>query len=192
MSPVRSIPVSIRRVVARRPWLYWLAVGAAAIGIAASVHDGMQGLEAARSSWGSMRTVLVADEPIEAGATLRVVTREVPAAIVPDAAIDESSGLLARQRIGVGEIVTAIDVVAGAAPMALVPDGWVAVPVVESTPSGATVGERIRVASDGVVVTSGIVVGHVGDVTLLAVEARHAPAVAAGDQQSGLVVLRVP
>lgn len=192
MSTVRSIRVSIRRVVARRPWLYWLAVGVAVAAVAATVHDEMSGVAAARGSWGSARAVLVAAEPIEPGESLRVHEREVPVAVAPDGAISDADGVVARQRIGQGEIVTDVDVVAGSAPMSLVPDGWVAVPVVESPPSGAAVGERVQLAGDGIVIADGLIVGRADEATLVAVIARDAPAVAAGTHHARLVVMRVP
>ncbi len=193
MSPVYSATVSIRRVLARRRWLYTALVSLLAVGVAATVHTELERIDRERASWGDSRTVLVAAEPIEPGTTLTVVSRRIPLAIAPAGAIDDASGSIARQRIGVGEIVTDADIAHGDAEMALVPDGWLAVPVVESTPSGAAVGERSRIVSDGIVVTlDALVVGRVGEATLIAVPADDAASVAAAAEQGRITLLRIP
>lgn len=193
MSPLYSVTVSIRRILARRPWLYTALVSLLAVGAAATVHSELERVERARASWGDVRTVLVAAEPIEPGMALIVESRGVPVALVPEGAIDDASGLVARQRIGIGEIVAATDVARGADELALVPDGWLAVPVVESTPSGATVGEQLQIVSEGIVVTTdAMMVGRIGDALLLAVRSDLAAPVAAAAEQGRITLLRVP
>lgn len=195
MSPVHHAAVVARRVLARRPWLYPVLVVGLAVAIAAGVHDRMRDLERARAAWGEDRTVLVVVESVEPGMPVPVERVGVPVAIVPDGAIgalDELVGAVARQRIGRGEIVTAIDVVPGDGPMALVPDGWLAVPVAEARPSGAEVGDRVRVVSDGFEIADAMVVGRLGDVVLLGVHADDGPTVAATDADAGVTLLRLP
>ncbi len=197
MSPVHRTVVSVRRVFARRPWLYWLAVTALALGVAAIVHDEIQRTERIRDSWGVMRPVLIATDPITPGAPLSVDVSEVPAAVVPDGALDatsaEASGAVARQRIGIGEIVTDADVARGRGPMALVPDGWLVVPVVESAASGATTGDRVRPVSEGVVLsTDAIVIGRVDESHLVAVPADDAALLAGAAAADTITLLRIP
>jgi hypothetical protein len=123
----------------------------------------------------------------------------VPIALVPPSAIgtgvDDIAGLVARQHVGTGEIVTTDDVgrLGQTAPAALVPDGWLAVPIVESPASGAQVGARVQIVSDGVVLApDGRVVGYHDDVTLVAVPADAAPAIPAAAAAGGVALLLVP
>lgn len=193
MSPLYSVTVSIRRILARRPWLYTALVSLLAVGAAATVHSELEGVERARAGWGDVRNVLVAAEHIEPGMPLTVESRSVPVALVPEGAIDDAAGLVARQRIGIGEIVADSDVARGASELALVPDGWLAVPVVESTPSGATVGEQLQIVSEGIVVTTdAVMIGRIGDAMLLAVRSDVAAPVAAAAEQGRITLLRVP
>jgi len=193
MSPVSTIIISIRCVLVRRPWIQWMLIVVVATAIAASVHGRLQRVDAERHSWGATSTVLVATGPIEVGDALRVERRDIPLAMIPPGAIGQADGVIARQRIGVGEIVTDVDVVADAGPQAMTPDGWLAVPVVESPRSGAVIGDRVQVASDGFVVsTEAIVVGGFDEVTLLAVPAGEAPLLPAAATAGTLTLLLKP
>ncbi len=197
MSPVHSIFVSTRRVLARRPWIQWLAIIAIAAAVTALVHARLQQVDRQRDSWGSTRTVLVASEFVEIGEPLLVEARDLPAAMIPDGAIDPDEARagtrIARQRVGVGEIVTRLDVVADTGPQAMTPEGWLAVPVVESPRSGAVVGDRVQVASDGWTLSAdALVVGQFDDVTLLAVPAAEAPLLPAASTAGALTLLLKP
>jgi hypothetical protein len=193
MSPVSTIIVSTRRVLVRRPWVQWVLIIAVATAIAASVQARLRQVDAQRDSWGSTRTVFVAAGSIEVGEPLRLERRGVPEALVPPGAIERADGTVARQRIGVGEIVTDVDVVADRGPRAMVPEGWLGVPVVESPRSGAQVGDRVQLVSDGFVVsTDAIVVGRLDDVTLLAVPGAEAPLVPAAATAGSLTLLLKP
>jgi hypothetical protein len=189
----RSVAVWARRSLARRPWIHWLAVVALAAGVAGSVWHGMRGVAATRSSWGESVTVLVANADLAPGDPITVERRTAPVAIVPPSAVATVAGLRARQHIGTGEIVTSTDVVSGAGALALVPSGWLAVPVIESPRSGADVGDRVAVASDGITLADeAIVVGFVDDATLVAVTSDRAPLLPAAAAASGLTLLRRP
>jgi hypothetical protein len=97
--------------------------------------------------------------------------------------------------VSAGEIVTAVDVGRGgqAGPAALLPDGWAAVPIVESPAAGAPIGARVQVVGDGVVLAGdAIVAGYHDDVTLVGVPADVAAMVAAGAQAGGVTLLVVP
>jgi hypothetical protein len=193
--------VAVRRLVVRRPWVYWFAVGALAAGTYASVAKHTAAHDAARLRWGVTTPVLVAHAPLAPGDPLdgRVAPIEWPAAIVPPDALSQfEPGSVARQHVAPGEAVGTLDVAHGDGPLALVPDAWVAVPVVESPPSGAEVGDRVQVASEGVVlagdglVVGGVVGGVAGDVTLVAVPVDVAALLPAAADGGHLTLLRVP
>ena len=85
------------------------------------------------------------------------------------------------------------DVAAGAAPVALIPDGWRGVAVAEAVPSGSAIGDRVAAASGGIVLaTDGVVVGQTGDAVILAVPAAEAAQVAAAGAAGELTLLLVP
>jgi Flp pilus assembly protein CpaB len=193
MSTVATVIVSTRRVLARRPWIQWAVIVVVATLAAASVHGRLQRVDAERDSWGVASPVLVATGPIEVGEPLRVEKRQLPSAIVPEGAIYEADGLVARQRIGNGEIITDVDVVSDSGPQAMTPNGWLAVPVVESPRSGAALGDHVQVASDGFVLSSdAIVVGSFDEVTVLAVPADEAPLLPAANDAGSLTLLLKP
>jgi hypothetical protein len=196
MSTVRSvttISVSLRRLLIRRPWIQWMLITVVAFGIAASVHHRLQQVDVARDTWGDTLPVLISTGRIEIGEPLRVEVRNLPIAVVPKGAITDATDLVARQRIGEGEIVTRLDVVADRGPQAMTPAGWLVVPIIESPNSGASVGDRVQVASDGLVLSSqALVVGRFDDVTMLAVPAREAPLVPAAADAGSLTLLLEP
>jgi hypothetical protein len=170
----------------------------AALGTGISLRERVAGIDAARRAWGEGREVLVARRDTRPGEAVEIDVRELPAAVVPPGALGREAGtqsLVARQDVSAGEVVTAIDVgragAAGAA--ALLPDGWAAVPIVESPPSGAAIGARVQIAAEGVVLAAdAIVAGYHDDVTLVAVPADVAPMVALGARAGGVAVLLLP
>jgi hypothetical protein len=192
MNPVAHL----RHVLARRPWLYWLAVlllaGIAGLVVAAAAAR----VDAARRSWGVTRPVVVAVVDVAPGDDLGKLTdvRSRPAPMVPTDAVSEvPAEATARQRIAAGEIVMAHDVAAGSGPQALIPDGWRAVPVAERVPSGAAVGDEVAVASGGIVVADdGIVVAALAEGVLVAVPADVAAQVAQASATGELTVLLEP
>jgi hypothetical protein len=183
-----------RRVLARHPSIHWLVVAVLAVATGAQVLARDDRVEQARRAWGDTREVLVADRDAAPGEPLVASVREIPAAVVPPAAIDATGvARIARQHVGAGEIVTDADVAALGGPLPLLPPGWLAVPGVESPPSGATVGDRVLLASDGVVLApDAVVVGQVGDVTLVGVPADGAPSLPPAAASGSLTVLRQP
>lgn len=178
----------VRRIVARRPWVQWVVVAVLATGVGATVHDAMARVDAARTAWGRTVTVWVATRDVVAGETIAAEPTGVPAAIRPPGAVDDPAGSIARQAIGAGEIVTALDLVDGE--QGLAPAGWLIAPAHEARPSGAAVGERVQVASDGYVLTDeAVVVGFVDDVTLVAAPADVAAVVSGA---ADVTLLRSP
>lgn len=197
MSPVQTIIVSTRRVLARRPWIQWVAIVTVAVATAFSVQARLDRVDAQRDSWGATRTVLVAAESHEIGQALQVELRELPTAMIPDRAIDDrgelASGAVARQRIGAGEVLTRLDLAADSGPQAMTPAGWLAVPVVESPQSGAAIGDRVQVASDGFVLSvEAVVVGLLDGVTVIAVPAAEAALLPVAANAGSLTLLLEP
>lgn len=186
--------VTARRVLAAKPWLYWCGISLLTAAIAATVLERIDRIDAARAAWGTTAPVLVADRQTEPGDPITGDVRRWPAAMVPATAVApaEALGLVAHQRIAPGEVVTTTDVVA-AGPLALAPARWLVVPVVESPVSGAAAGDRVQLASDGLVIApEAVVVGAHDDVTLVAVPGSDAATLAAASAAGGLAVLRVP
>ena len=201
VSPLYLGATAYRRLLARRPALHWIVVGGLAVATGAELLDRDDRVERARAAWGDTRAVLVADRAVAPGEPLVASSRQVPAAMVPASAIDPSnasdgsvgSARIARQHVGVGEIVTASDVVGAGGQLPLLPVGWLAVPIVESPPSGASDGDHVQLASDGVVVArEAVVVGHTGDATLIGVPAGDAAMLPPAAASGSLVVLRQP
>ena len=184
---------ALRRMLAKRPWIYWLFVCFVALGVAASMLDRADRVDAERAAWGQSVTVFVTDRPHMPGDRLTAEARDVPSAVAPPGRITAPDGLFVRQHIGEGEIVTHVGVVADAGPQAMTPNGWLGVPIVESPSSGAALGDRVQMVSDGVVIApEAIVVGHHDDVTIVAVPAELAAAVPAASESRSLSLLLVP
>ena len=75
----------------------------------------------------------------------------------------------------------------------MIPAGWLAVPIRESPASGARLGDRVHVVSDGFVISAdGLVVGVHDDATLVAVPSDEAPSIPASADAGGLTLLLVP
>lgn len=180
-----------RRIVARRPWIQWVVVAALALAVAASVTDAMTAVDAERAAWGRSATVWVATADAQAGGPIHATPRAIPRAVRPPGAVGEPvDGATARQAIGRGEIVTRLDVVSD--DRGLAPTGWLVAPLRESLPSGAGVGERVHVVSDGLVLAAdAIVIDRIDDVTLVAVPPDVAPLVAASES-AVIALLRRP
>lgn len=152
----------------------------------------------AQAAWGSTSPVLVAVGPIAPGDPLagRVTPHRYPSALAPPGALAElPPDAVARQALDTGDPLRAADV-AGTGPLALVPDGWVVAPVVESPRSGAEVGDRVQVVSDGVVLAdSARVVGFVdgtGETVTLVAAPEGVAAVLPAARPGDLALLRLP
>lgn len=174
--------VHVRRVLAKRPWLYWAAVGSLALTVGVLVSQAASGIDDAKAAWGEPRPVIVAVDDVEPGGSLAAATerRDIPAPLVPaGAATSLEPDAVARQRLGEGEVVMAHDVSAIDGPQALMPPGWLSVAIAEAVPSGARLGDRVAVATGGLLLAEGgLVVGVAGDAVLVAVPAEAAPQVA--------------
>lgn len=195
-SALSSGAVALRRVLVKRPWIYWLVVAIAAIGAGASTLARADRVDAERAAWGVTRTVWVTGVDHLPGDPLTAHRVELPEALVPDGAVDATDtidDLAARQFVAAGRVVHTTDVVAGVGPQSLTPIGWLAVPVNESPVSGAALGDRVRVVGDGVVLSAeAVVVGHHDGSSLVAVPSAEAPAIAALAAQQGVTLLLIP
>ncbi len=187
--------VAVRRLVARRPIIYWFAVLAIAAVVSLSIQREVAQLREVRSRWRTTATVLVARDDAAPGDTIEVDAVEVPAALAPPSAVglDALGERPVRRRIDAGDIVTELDLAPRSGALALVPVTWRAVPVVESPRSDAAVGDRVDVVSDGVVIAAdALVVGGHDAVTLVAVPADVAPLLPLAASASSVTLLRVP
>ena len=80
--------VHVRRVLARRPWLYWAGVAGLAVLAGGLVSHAASGIDDAKAAWGEPRAVLVAVADVEPGGGRPAGTepREDPGAVVPSGA----------------------------------------------------------------------------------------------------------
>lgn len=195
MPVFHAAAVAARRFLVRRPWVYWAFVAVAVGGAVASVVDHSAEIDDARDAWGATADVWVAIVDHEPGDPIRSERVTVPVAVVAESALDAAppDEAIARQRIAAGSMLHDVDVAATAGPQTLTPPGSLAVPVVESPPSGALVGDRVQVVADGIVVADdATVVGHHDDATLVAVPAADAALLPAAADAGRVTLLLVP
>ena len=122
MNPVARV----RHVLARRPWLYWLAVLVLAATAGLVVADAAAGVEAARRSWGDTApsSLPLSTSPLVSSSPTTSRSGRRPEPMVPARAVSAlPSRATARQRIAAGEMIMAHDVVATDGPQAMIPDG---------------------------------------------------------------------
>ena len=185
--------VRVSQRLARSPWMYWLLVAAVAVLAAALVARAMAGVDAARDTWGEARAVFVATADIAPGERIAgsARQRDLPRPVVPPSAVGElEPAAVARQSIRAGEVIVRHDVAAAGGPQALIPQGWIAVPVAESVPSGARPGDRVRVAAAGAeLAPDGVVVGTAPGIVLVAVAADRAAPLAQASASGDAVVM---
>lgn len=195
LSPIRRLTTHRRRLVARHPRLRWLPVVAASLAVVASVATHQRRSVDVRDAWGTTTAVWIATDDLGPGAPLAVERRDVPLALAFDGALAADARpeeYLVRQQIVAGSIVAAVDVAQGDGLDALIPAGWRGVAIEESPSSGARVGDRVDVVSDGVVLASDALVADRRDgVVVVAVPSGSAPLVALAGR-TGVALLRVP
>ena len=80
MPSLQMLPVALRRLLARRPWIHWLVVLTAAVATGATLRERVDAIDDARRAWGDAREVLVARRDTRPGEPLDVDVREVPSA----------------------------------------------------------------------------------------------------------------
>ena len=124
---MRLLP-RLRLLLARRPWLYWSAVGACAIAVWVSMSAASAGVERERAEWGTTQRVWVTNGAIGAGEPIRASAHEFPVAMVPADAVDVAPTGVAAHALSAGEVVVPGDF---AGDRGLLPLEWLvfAVPV---------------------------------------------------------------
>ena len=197
MSSLRLMPAA-RRLLVRRPWIYWLLVAASAVAAAATVVDRVDRIDAAREQWGSTRRVLVAEHDIAPGEPLVVTARDLPAALVPDAALDPVRRRELRSPGSASSPARSSPrSMSGASIMSV---RWHSYPTAGS-PSHRRVtrvgGIRSATGCSSPETawcspTAAIVVGYHDDVTLVAVPADVAPMIPAAAEAGGVALLLAP
>jgi len=183
LSPAR-LGRNARLVLARRPWIRWLTVGAVAAAAGASVHAQLQSLDAARAQWTDQQRVPVATATLSPGDVLVWEWRSIPAVGVPDGvALSIPDGVVARQHLGTGEIIVDADMSVGDGPAAGAAAGRVVVPVSDPLVTSPAVGLDVTIYSDGLVLADEARIVQVdGAVVFVEVDATDAPMVAAAAQ----------
>ncbi len=183
-----------RLVLARRPWIYWVAVAVLAGLAATTVQGQISSIADERARWGASRTVVVATQHHEPGDPVVAELTTLPVAAVSDGALDElPDGAVARQRVAAGEVVTRLDVTSRIGPAALAEPGTVVVALSDPLARNVTVGLAVQVSADGLVVADdAVVTGIVDDVVFVAVSERDGPIVAAAAQQGVASLLYLP
>ena len=181
----------LRLLLARRPWIYWLAVAIAAVAVGVATARTLAGIDAARLAWGRQQTVWIATAATEPGQQIVAERREVPQAVVPIGAVDrEPSSMIARQRMSVGEIVTADDVAVGGT-AGLIPAGWVAFPL--PVAGGQFVaGDHVVVYSGDQRLTGGMVVFRDDSDVMVAVPESAGASMATGLLANSVTVALTP
>lgn len=183
LSPTR-LSRRLRLLMAQKPWIRWITVGAIATAGAVSVHGRLEAVDAARAEWAERVRVPVATGAHEPGDRLGVDWREVPAVAVPDeTAFDVSPEAVVRQRIGRGEIVVESDLATGPGPAAGAEPGEVVVPIQDPLVTHARIGLDVAVYSDGIALTESAKIVYLEtEVVFVAVHPSEAPMVAAAAQ----------
>jgi hypothetical protein len=188
LSSPRRIGPALHLALARRPWIRWFAIGAAALTAGWLVLGQLQDVDAARRSWTEQRTVFVATHDHAPGDLLVTQEHRLPEAAVPTSALDESpAGSISRQRISAGEVITTADVAIGSGPAAAADDGEVVVAISDLLLIGAlsrlSIGLHVAVHSEGIVLADEArIVAIEGDVVFIALDPSHAASVSAAAQ----------
>ena len=174
----------LRRLLARRPWLYWAAVGAVALLIGLQVQAALAAVDHARRDWGTPVTVWVATAPAGRGDPILAEAREYPVAMVPAGALTGAPGGPAARAVETGEILLASAVGAGAD----VDPAAVVVAVPSSAAPRLVVGDLVTLFGNGAAVCDGTVTATGGDTTEVAVSP-SCVATLAGHLLAGTVVV---
>ncbi len=143
----------LRRLLARRPWLYWAVAAALALLIALQVQASLAALATARQAWGTPVTVWVATAPAERGEPVRAEPRDYPAAMVPPGALTSAPDRPAARPIEVGEVLL-VSAVGGNAEVGT---GWVVLALPSSAAPRVVDGQRLVLFGNGATLCDGVV-----------------------------------
>lgn len=190
---------SIRRFLTRHRWAYWaLIAGLAAIIGALALEPGRRaGLEQQR--WGTLQAVLVVTQPVDAGDIIEGVhVRNYPVAVLPDDVLAPASRarwpVTARHHLSAGAILTESAISDGRTPMALARSGDVIASIDAPRRLGLITGDRVMVATDGIIIVDdALVVDVADDSILISVPVHHVGAITAAQSGlSGVSVVLIP
>lgn len=178
-----SLLPRVRLALARRPWLYWLAVGLCAAGVWFGVAGAQAQVARARDGWGDTRRVWVADGDIAAGASVQATAQDYPAAMLPPSALSSLPGdAVAARSVADGEVLVADDLAGDRS----VPTGWLTFAVPADGAPSLLAGDHLAVFGSGdrwcdgiVAAASGTVDGMVGVMVEVAVPPDCAAALSA-------------
>lgn len=192
---VTALAARVRLRLARRRSLGRVAaVGCIALGVWTGATT-LGAMADARDAWGTTVPIVVADVALAPGdhaGAATVSLRDWPAALVPLDALREVPDAVVRQRVSIGEPLSAADVGPGAGPAGLLPAGWVAVavPLDEARRPPLGTADRVGVVVGGVRATGGAVVEASAGLVIVAVPAGDAAQVAAAalDDAVGLTL----
>lgn len=189
-----QLAARVRLVLARRPWLYWLAVAGLAAGIAFGVERRLAQVDAARERWSPTTAVPVAVHDHRPGDPLVVRLVELPRAAVPDRAVGRvPAGARATQRIAAGEVVVDLDVLPAEGPAAGARPGTLVVPIPDPLAADLAIGQGLQVVAEGIVLAErATAVDVAGEVVFAAVDPADAPLVAAAVERGTATLLLVP
>ncbi len=181
-------------LLARRPWIYWTAVASVAIGLGTAVAGAVAAVDHERDSWGESARVYVATSPIAIGELIEVSAerREVPIAILPLSALRSvTPGAVAVQRISAGEIIVGIDVSESDGPLALLPNGWLAITIEWQIDVTLASGDSAAVMAGGAMIApDAVVLAVLAGAVVIGVPEDVAPAVAdAVNQRTAVIAL---
>ncbi|MEP7111710.1 MAG: hypothetical protein ABI862_00450 [Ilumatobacteraceae bacterium] len=181
----------VRLMVARHPSIYWLAIALIAAVVGLSAAKAMSSIDAARRSWGQQQTVWITTAAVEPGQPIVAEARDVPAAVVPvDAVLVSPGGVVARQRIGAGEMISDADIAVGGS-AGLIPEGWVAF-AVPGTVAHFSTDDHLSVYSADQFIATGVVIAD-GDVdVMVAIPADAAPTMAAALLADAVILALTP
>lgn len=179
-----------RVLLAKHRWVYWAAVSALAVAVGLGVEQRFASLEAERSTWNETRSILVATTDLEPDGPISVEHRTLPLAAIAPTALDSiPDGARLHQRVSAGEAIVAADLVARTGPARHADVGTVVVGIIDALSPSPSIGLRVHVSSEGVLVaTDATIVDVVEDVIYVAVDERDGP-VTASAAQSGFVSL---
>jgi hypothetical protein len=136
----------------------------------------------------------VAERALHPGDTIAVRRVDLPVAALPPGALEELPDRAAlSQRIGIGEVLTDIDITTRPGPAARANPGTVVLAVPDPLSRASFVGLRVIVAAEGQVLSWTATIVEVDDgVSFVAVPEADAASVAAATQAGSTTLLYVP
>lgn len=152
----------LRLALARRPWLYWLAVAVCAAVVALQWNGARASMQRARDAWGTARPVVVAEVAAAPGDVVTLAVRSYPEAVVPPEAMagapEVAGPLRAARPLVAGQMVLPGDLLEAGTP----PAGWVVLAVDPGHAPALAPGQAVAVfvaaqrACDGVVTAADV------------------------------------